>query len=125
MFHFFAQTEPKKQPKKGVGDVVDGVVITSGGGQKQKATTEKSPLHRLVQHGHRLTWFTYIFACLQPTKHENLQLRRSCKLFSKALKPVPCWTSFPHPKYSTLTGLFGRLMNCLKWFNEYTEVGID
>ena len=42
MFHFFAQTEPKKQKKS--------VVITSGGGQKQKATTEKSPLRRLVQH---------------------------------------------------------------------------
>ena len=107
MFHFFAQTEPKKQ-KQGVGDVVDGVVITSGGGQKQKATTEKSPLRRLVQHGHRLTWFTYIFACLQPTKHENLQLRPLCKLFSEALKPLPCWTSFPHPEYSTLTALFAR-----------------
>ena len=107
MFHFFAQTEPKKQPK-GVGDVFNGVVITSGGGQKQKATTEKSPLRRLVQHGHRLTWFTYIFNCLRPTERENLQLRRSCKLFSKALKPLPCWTSFPHPEYSTLTALFAR-----------------
>ena len=100
MFHFFAQTEPKKQKKS--------VVITSGGGQKQKATTEKSPLRRLVQHGHRLTWFTYIFNCLRPTERENLQLRRSCKLFSKALKPLPCWTSFPHPEYSTLKKLFAR-----------------
>ena len=100
MFHFFAQTEPKKQKKS--------VVITSGGGQKQKATTEKSPLRRLVQHGHSLTWFTYIFNCLRPTERENLQLRRSCKLFSKALKPLPCWTSFPHPEYSTLKKLFAR-----------------
>ena len=53
MFHFFAQTEPKKQPK-GVGDVFNGVVITSGGGQKQKATTEKSPLRRLVA-----TWASF------------------------------------------------------------------
>ena len=45
---------------------------------------------------------------MRPTERENLQLRRSCKLFSKALKPLPCWTLFPHPKYSSLTGLFGR-----------------
>ena len=111
MFHFFAQTEPKKQ-KRDVGKVVDGKVVTSGGGQKQKAsakaTTEKSPLHRLVRHGYSLTWFTYIFDCLQPTKHENLQLRPLCKLFSEALKPLPCWTSFPHPEYSTLRALFAR-----------------
>ena len=24
------------------------------------------------------------------------------------LKPLPCWTSFPHPKYSTLNKLAGR-----------------
>ena len=66
------------------------------------------PLHRLVRHGHSLTWFTYIFNCLRPTERENLQLRRSCKLFSEALKPLPCWTSFPHPEYSTLKKLFAR-----------------
>ena len=37
-----------------------------------------------------------------------VSLRIYCKLFSKALKPVPYWTSFPHPKYSTLNKLFGR-----------------
>ena len=80
MFHFFARTEPPKQRK---------------------------PLHRLVQHGYSLTWFKYIFACLRPTEHENLKLRPLCQVFAKALKP-PCWTSFPHPEYSTLTALFAR-----------------
>jgi len=45
-----------------------------------------------------------------------MKLRSYCKLFSKALKPLPCWTSFPHPKYSSLTGLFGR-------FHELSESG--
>jgi len=49
-----------------------------------------------------------IFSYSGPTEKETASLRRSCILFSKALKPLPCWTSFPHPKYSTLKGLFGR-----------------
>ena len=49
-----------------------------------------------------------IFSYSGPTEKETVALRRSCKLFSKALKPLPCWTLFPHPKYSSLTGLFGR-----------------
>ena len=50
-----------------------------------------------------------IFSYSGPTKIETLSFRCMCKLFSKALKPLPCWTSFPHPKYSSLTGLFGRI----------------
>jgi len=49
-----------------------------------------------------------IFSYSGPTEKETVPLRCSCKLFSKALKPLPCWTPFPHPKYSSLTGLFGR-----------------
>ena len=49
-----------------------------------------------------------IFSYSGPTEKETVSLRCLCKLFSKALKPLPCWTSFPHPKYSTLNKLFGR-----------------
>ena len=49
-----------------------------------------------------------IFSYSGPTEKKTASLRRSCKLFSKALKP-PCWTSYPHPKYSSLRGLFGRI----------------
>ena len=71
-------------------------------------TKQRKPLHSLVRHGYSLTWFKYIFACLRPTEHENLKLRRSCKLFSEILKPLPCWTSFPHLKYASLKTLFAR-----------------
>jgi len=57
-----------------------------------------------------------IFSYSGPTEKETVLLRRSCKLYSKALKPLPCWTPFPHPKYSSLTGLFGRI-------NELSESG--
>jgi hypothetical protein len=62
----------------------------------------------IVNHGYSLTWCKSIFAYLGPTAKETLKLRSYCKLFSKALKPLPCWTTFPHPKYSTLNKLFGR-----------------
>jgi hypothetical protein len=62
----------------------------------------------IVNHGYSLTWCKSIFAYLGPTAKDTLSLRNYCKLFSKALKPLPCWTSFPHPKYSTLNKLFGR-----------------
>jgi hypothetical protein len=62
----------------------------------------------IVNHGYSLTWCKSIFAYLGPTSKETMKLRCYCKLFSKALKPLPCWTSFPHPKYSTLNRLFGR-----------------
>ena len=58
--------------------------------------------------GYSLTWCKSIFAYLGSTAKDTVSLRSYCKLFSKALKPLPCWTSFPHPKYSTLNKLFGR-----------------
>ena len=70
----------------------------------------------IVNHGYSLTWCKSIFAYLGPTAKETLSLRSYCKLFSKALKPLPCWTSFPHPKYSTLNKLF----DC---FNEVSSSG--
>jgi len=57
-----------------------------------------------------------IFSYSGPTEKETVSLRCLCKLFSKALKPLPCWTPFPHPKYSSLRGLFGRI-------NELSESG--
>ena len=49
-----------------------------------------------------------IFSYSGPTEKETVSLRSYCKLFSKALKPLPCWTSFPHPNYASL----GALFNC-------------
>jgi len=48
-----------------------------------------------------------IFSYSGPTEKETASHRRSCKLFSQALKP-PRWTSFPHPKYASLRALFNR-----------------
>ena len=62
----------------------------------------------IVNHGYSLTWCKSIFAYLGPSAKDTVSLRSYCKLFSKALKPLPCWTTFPHPKYSTLNKLFGR-----------------
>ena len=59
-------------------------------------------------------WFRLIFSYLGPTHKEIRCLRNFCTLFSKALKPLPCWTSFPHPKYSSLRGLVDR-------FNDLSE----
>ena len=85
---------------------------------KQDDTNTDPYLSYLVQpnlHGKRqrlpslkVLWMN-IFSYSGPTEKETASLRRSCKLFSKALKPVPYWTSYPHPKYSSLTGLFGRI----------------
>jgi len=85
---------------------------------KQEDTNAGPHLSYLVQpnlHGKRqrlpslkVLWMN-IFSYSGPTEKETASLRRSCKLFSKALKPVPYWTSYPHPKYSSLTGLFGRI----------------
>jgi len=56
----------------------------------------------------KVLWMN-IFSYSGPTEKETVPLRRLCRLFSKALKPLPCWTPFPHPKYSSLRGLFGRI----------------
>ena len=65
----------------------------------------------IVNRGYSLTLSKSIFAYLGPTAYETMKLRSYCKLFSKALKPLPkgSWTSYPHPKYSSLRGLFGRI----------------
>jgi len=92
---------------------------------KQQDTNTDPHLSYLVQpnlHGKRqrlpslkVLWIN-IFSYSGPTEKETVLLRRSCKLFSKALKPLPCWTLFPHPNYSSLRGLFGR-------FDELSESG--
>jgi len=83
----------------------------------QPHSNTETHLSYLVQpnlHGKRqrlpslkVLWIN-IFSYSGPTEKETLSFRRLCKLFSKALKP-PCWTSFPHPNYSSLTRLFNRL----------------
>jgi hypothetical protein len=77
----------------------------------------------IVNHGYSLTWCKSIFAYLGPTAEDTVSLRSYCKLFSKALKPLPkgSWTSFPHPKYSTLNGLVGRL-NHLR--HDYVDIKV-
>jgi parallel beta-helix repeat protein len=92
---------------------------------KQENTNAGPHLSYLVQpnlHGKpqrlpslKVLWIR-IFSYSEPTEKETAALRCLCKLFSKALKPLPCWTSFPHPKYSSLRGLFGR-------FNALSESG--
>ena len=84
---------------------------------KQGDTNTDPHLSYLVQpnlHGKpqrlpslKVLWIR-IFSYAGPTVKKTASLRRSCKLFSKALKPVPYWTSFPHPTYSSLRALFGR-----------------
>ena len=66
-------------------------------------------LHNTIQRlpSLKVLWIN-IFSYSGPTKKETISLRSICKLFSKALKPLPCWTSFPHPKYSTLNKLIGK-----------------
>jgi hypothetical protein len=73
----------------------------------------------IVNHGYSLTWCKSIFSYLGPTAKETVSLRSYCKLFSKALKPLPCWTSFPHPMYPTLNGLVGRLNHL---GNDYVDI---
>ena len=83
---------------------------------KQGDTNAESYLSYLVQpnlHSKRqrlpslkVLWIR-IFSYSGPTEKETVSFRCLCKLFSKALKP-PCWTSFPHPKYSSLGALFNQ-----------------
>ena len=59
-----------------------------------------------------LALWILIFSYSGPTAYEITPLRCLCKLFYRALKPLQrrvLWTSFPHPKYSTLQGLFDRI----------------
>jgi hypothetical protein len=84
---------------------------------KQEDTNAGTYLSYLVQpnlHGKRqrlpslkVLWMN-IFSYSGPTEKETVAFRCLCKLFSQALKPLPCWTSFPLPKYSSLRALFSR-----------------
>ena len=90
---------------------------------KQGDTNDGPHLSYLVQpnlHGKpqrlpslKVLWIR-IFSYSGPTEKETAPLRRSCKLFSKALKPLPYWTSFPHPKYPTLNQLVDRINEVAK-----------
>jgi len=50
-----------------------------------------------------------IFSFLGVNEKDRIQLRSFCRVFRDALKPVPLWTSFPHPKYPTLNDLMDKL----------------
>jgi len=81
---------------------------TSSNNNNNNTVVVFTDLLGIVNHGYSLTWCKSIFAYLGPTAKETMKLRCYCKLFSKALQPLPCWTSFPHPNYSTLNMLFSR-----------------
>ena len=91
---------------------------TSSNNNNNNTVVVFTDLLGIVNHGYSLTWCKSIFAYLGPTAKDAVSLRSYCKLFSKALKPLPCWTLFPHPKYPTLKGLADRL-NHLD--NDYVE----
>ena len=44
-----------------------------------------------------------------PDDKDRIELRSLCRLFRDALKPLPLWTSFPHPNYPTLNDLMNKL----------------
>ena len=48
-------------------------------------------------------WKHHIFLFLSPDMHDVIVLRRKCRLFRDALPPPPTWTTYPDPKYPTLT----------------------
>ena len=96
-----------------------GIMLSTLNCETKQADTNAGPyLSYLVQpnlHGKRqrlpslkVLWIR-IFSYSGPTEKETVSFRRSCKLFSKALK-APCWTTFPHPKYSSLDKLVSRIM---------------
>jgi hypothetical protein len=69
----------------------------------------------LFHHGYSVAWWTRIFSYLKFTEYEQMELRFSCRLYSKVLKPPPLlWTTYPHPNYSSLAGLFKRLNQLYK-----------
>ena len=68
----------------------------------------------LINHGFSLTWLKMIFSFLGPNTKDTHHLRCFCRLFRNALKPLPLWTSFPHPKYPTLNCLIDRLNDVYK-----------
>ena len=62
---------------------------------------------------HLIAWwsriFSFLFLCVPDDNIERIELRSLCRLFRDALKPLPLWTSFPHPKYPTLNRLMNKL----------------
>jgi hypothetical protein len=61
---------------------------------------------------HLIAWWSRIFSFLYvPDEKDHIPLRSLCRLFRDSLKPLPLWTSFPHPKYPTLKDLIDKLNN--------------
>jgi ribosomal protein L20A (L18A) len=59
---------------------------------------------------HLIAWWSRIFSFLYvPDDKVHIPLRSLCRLFRDALKPLPLWTSFPHPNFPTLNGLMNKL----------------
>ena len=59
---------------------------------------------------HLIAWWSRIFSFLcVPDDKDRIELRSLCRLFRDALKPLPLWTSFPHPNYPTLNDLMNKL----------------
>jgi hypothetical protein len=62
---------------------------------------------------HLIAWWSRIFSFLflydVPDEKDHIPLRSLCRLFRDSLKPLPFWTSFPHPNFSTLNGLMNKL----------------
>ena len=59
---------------------------------------------------HLIAWWSRIFSFLcVPDEKDHIPLRSLCRLFRDALKPLPLWTSFPHPNFPSLNGLMDAL----------------
>ena len=58
---------------------------------------------------HLIAWWSRIFSFYVPDETDRIELRFLCRLFRDSLKPLPLWTSFPHPKYPTLKDLMDTL----------------
>jgi hypothetical protein len=58
---------------------------------------------------HLIAWWSRIFSFYVPDEKDRKKLRFLCRLFRDSLKPLPLWTSFPHPKYPTLDVLMDAL----------------
>ena len=80
--------------------------LDMGGGHDQLSLLAS----RLVSHHKRMSLFRHILS-FHKTKNpkDYINLRSSSKLFHRALRPPPLWTSFPHSNYATLQSLVDRL----------------
>jgi hypothetical protein len=84
--------------------------------KQQDNTMTLTHLSRLVHLGYEtsLGLWILIFSFVISSKHDyhlRIQLRRQCKLFKDALKPVVSgiYTTFPHPRHETLKDLIDSL----------------